>query len=210
MNKKKTIIAAIVLLLVAAIGGAIAYFTDTESETNTFTIGNVDITLTEPNWDTTDADHDNVPDAAENIAPGVSVAKDPTITNVSATAPAYVYAKVEIPCSTAVTTPEAVPAKEIFTLNSIGSGWTLMNDGACTNGVATKVYNYGTSSAMTSLAAGSATPAVFSSVSLNSNITGTEQGLSGNKNVVVTGYGIQTNGLGNDVTPATVWSKFSN
>ena len=202
MNKKKTIIAAIVLLLVAVVGGAIAYFTDTDTKTNTFTIGNVDITLSEEHWSTTDSNNNNIPDAAENIAPGVSVAKDPVITNVSATAPAYVYAKVEIPCTT-----DATP-EEIFTLNTIGSGWTLMNDGACNNGVATKVYNYGTASAMTALAAGSATPAVFSSVSLNSSITGSENGLSGNKNVVVTGYGIQTNGLGNDVTPGTVWSMF--
>lgn len=202
MNKKKTIISAIVLLAIVAVGGAIAYFTDTDTKTNTFTIGNVDITLSEEHWSTTDSNNNNIPDAAENIAPGVSVAKDPVITNVSATAPAYVYAKVEIPCTT-----DATPV-EIFTLNSIGSGWTLMNDGACNNGVATKVYNYGTASAMTALAAGSATPAVFSSVSLNSSITGSETGLSGNKNVVVTGYGIQTNGLGNDVTPGTVWSMF--
>lgn len=202
MNKKKTIISAIVLLAIVAVGGAIAYFTDTDTKTNTFTIGNVDITLSEEHWSTTDSNNNNIPDAAENIAPGVSVAKDPVITNVSATAPAYVYAKVEIPCTT-----DATPV-EIFTLNSIGSGWTLMNDGACNNGVATKVYNYGTASAMTALAAGSATPAVFSSVSLNSSITGSENGLSGNKNVVVTGYGIQTNGLGNDVTPGTVWSMF--
>ena len=202
MNKKKTIISAIVLLAIVAVGGAIAYFTDTDTKTNTFTIGNVDITLSEEHWSTTDSNNNNIPDAAENIAPGVSVAKDPVITNVSATAPAYVYAKVEIPCTT-----DATP-EEIFTLNTIGSGWTLMNDGACNNGVATKVYNYGTASAMTALAAGSATPAVFSSVSLNSSITGSENGLSGNKNVVVTGYGIQTNGLGNDVTPGTVWSMF--
>lgn len=202
MNKKKTIISAIVLLAIVAVGGAIAYFTDTDTKTNTFTIGNVDITLSEEHWSTTDSNNNNIPDAAENIAPGVSVAKDPVITNVSATAPAYVYAKVEIPCTT-----DATP-EEIFTLNTIGSGWTLMNDGACNNGVATKVYNYGTASAMTALAAGSATPAVFSSVSLNSSITGSENGLSGNKNVVVTGYGIQTNGLGNDVTPETVWSMF--
>ena len=202
MNKKKTIISAIVLLAIVAVGGAIAYFTDTDTKTNTFTVGNVDITLTEEHWSTTDSNNNNIPDAAENIAPGVSVAKDPVITNVSATAPAYVYAKVEIPCTT-----DATP-EEIFTLNTIGSGWTLMNDGACNNGVATKVYNYGTASAMTALAAGSATPAVFSSVSLNSSITGSENGLSGNKNVVVTGYGIQTNGLGNDVTPGTVWSMF--
>ena len=202
MKKDKLFLAAVVLLLLLVGGGAIAYFTDTDTKTNTFTIGNVDITLSEEHWSTTDSNNNNIPDAAENIAPGVSVAKDPVITNVSATAPAYVYAKVEIPCTT-----DATP-EEIFTLNTIGSGWNLMTDGACTSGVATKVYNYGTSSAMTSLAAGSATPAVFSSVSLNSSITGSETGLSGNKNVVVTGYGIQTNGLGNDVTPGTVWSMF--
>ena len=202
MNKKKTIIAAIVLLLVAAVGGAIAYFTDTETKTNTFTVGNVDITLSEPNWSTTDSNGNNIPDAAENISPGVSVAKDPTITNSSATAPAYVYAKVEIPC-TSDTTPV-----EIFTLNSIGSGWTLMTNGTCTGGVATKVYNYGTASAMTALAAGSATPAVFTSVSLNNSITGSETGLSGNKNVAVTGYGVQTNGL-TATTPSGIWTEVS-
>ncbi len=208
MNKKKIIIASLVLLLVFAVGGAIAYFTDTDTKTNTFTVGNVDITLTEEHWSTTDANGNNIPDAAENISPGVTVAKDPVVTNVSATAPAYVYAKVEIPCSTAVTTPEVIPAKEIFTLNSIGSGWNLMNDGACDNGVATKVYNYGTASAMTALAAGSATPAVFANVTLNNAITGSEQGLSGNKNVVVTGYGVQTTGLTAN-TPSGIWTEVS-
>ena len=51
MKKKKTILAALVLLLVVAVGGAIAYFTDTDTKTNTFTIGNVDISLTEDGWD---------------------------------------------------------------------------------------------------------------------------------------------------------------
>ena len=202
MNKKKTIIAAIVLLLIAAVGGAIAYFTDTETATNTFTIGNVNITLSEPHWSTTDSNNNNVPDAAENISPGVTVAKDPTITNDSATAPAYVYAKVEIPCSS-----DSTPV-ELFTLNSIGSGWTLMTDGACTSGKATKVYNYGTASAMTALTAGSSTPAVFSSISLNNAVDGSQQGLSGNKNVVVTGYGVQTNGL-TATTPSGIWTEVS-
>lgn len=202
MNKKKIIIASLVLLLVFAVGGAIAYFTDTDTKTNTFTVGNVDITLTEEHWSTTDANGNNIPDAAENISPGVTVAKDPVVTNVSATAPAYVYAKVEIPC-----TSDATPV-EIFTLNSIGSGWNLMTDGACTNGVATKVYNYGTASAMTALAAGSSTPAVFTNVTLNNSITGSEQGLSGNKNVVVTGYGVQTTGLTAN-TPSGIWTEVS-
>lgn len=48
MKKKLTAIALIVALLaVAVIGGTLAYFTDTEKATNTFTVGNVDITLIE-------------------------------------------------------------------------------------------------------------------------------------------------------------------
>ena len=34
MNKKKTVLAAAILLFMFVIGGAIAYFTDTESKTN--------------------------------------------------------------------------------------------------------------------------------------------------------------------------------
>ena len=49
MNKKKILVLAVSVALVAilAIGGSLAYFTDTDEATNTFTVGNVDITLIE-------------------------------------------------------------------------------------------------------------------------------------------------------------------
>jgi len=204
MKKKKTILAAIILLCVFLVGGAIAYFTDIKSATNTFTIGNVAITLTEPNWSTTDTTPANgVPDAAENIVPNQNITKDPTINNVSTTNPAFVFAKVVIPCTTDTTPAEA------FTLTTIGSGWNLMTDGACTlNSTtnkyeATKVYNYGTASAMSELAAGASTAPVFSSVTVGSSLTG----LTGNVDVVVTGYAIQTKGL-TSTAPSAVWSNF--
>ena len=103
MKKKKTILAALVLLLVVAVGGAIAYFTDTDTKTNTFTIGNVDISLTEDGWDAlADANNNDIPDVAEDMMPGESVTKDPTINNLSTKNPAYVFAKVEVPCTTIV------------------------------------------------------------------------------------------------------------
>ena len=53
MKKKVTAIAlAVCILAVAVIGATMAYFTDTDSKTNTFTFGKVDIDLTE---DSTDA-----------------------------------------------------------------------------------------------------------------------------------------------------------
>ena len=48
MKKKIAALALVVLLLVAAVvGGTLAYFTDTDSATNTFTVGDVDIELVE-------------------------------------------------------------------------------------------------------------------------------------------------------------------
>lgn len=49
MNKRKIVLLASALCMVAilAIGGTLAYFTDTDSATNTFTIGNVKIDLKE-------------------------------------------------------------------------------------------------------------------------------------------------------------------
>lgn len=49
MKKKTILVAAIAVMLVAAlvVGGTLAYFTDTGSKTNTFTVGNVKIELLE-------------------------------------------------------------------------------------------------------------------------------------------------------------------
>ena len=48
MSRKKLIITAIVLALVLAIGGILAYFTDVDTKINKFTMGNVDIEVLEP------------------------------------------------------------------------------------------------------------------------------------------------------------------
>ena len=72
MKKKITAIALVVCLVaVAVVGGSLAYFIDEEEATNTFTVGNVDITLTEPNWTSTGSQ-----DAPE-VYPGEPLAKDP-------------------------------------------------------------------------------------------------------------------------------------
>ena len=215
MKKKKTILAAAVLLLMLAVGGAIAYFTDTDTKTNTFTIGNVDITLTEAGWDAlADANDNHIPDAAEDMMPGESVTKDPLINNVSTKNPAYVFAKVEVPCTTIVA--PATTSEELFTYTT-NAGWTELSTAAvaCTSGgTATHVYYYGTGGTLTTLAkaANATTPTstsnpLFSTITLLGTLKGNE-GLSGEKQVVVTGYGIQTEGL-TSTTPADVWANFN-
>lgn len=53
MNKRKILSLAMALSIVAimAVGATLAYFTDSETETNTITIGNVDIELYEQKYD---------------------------------------------------------------------------------------------------------------------------------------------------------------
>lgn len=77
MKKKIVALCLCVALAVVAIGGAtLAYFTDTtETKENVFTVGNVDITLTEPEWDKTGSKD------AETVYAGEPLAKDPTVEN---------------------------------------------------------------------------------------------------------------------------------
>ena len=211
MKRKRTIIAAVILLLVVAVGGAIAYFTDSDEKTNTFTIGNVDISLTETAWSSTDSDSNGVPDAAENLMPGQSVPKNPVINNLSTKNSAFVFAKVVVPCTTE-TTPQ-----EFFTYSVNTDKWTELSSAAvaCTNGNATHVYYYGTSGTLTELAKATDSEhptatdkAVFDNVTLLGTLKGNE-GVTGNKDIVVTGYGIQADGLTSE-TPADVWGYIVN
>lgn len=93
MNAKKKILAVALAasMAVLAVGGSsLAYFTDTDSADNVFTVGNIDVVLTEPNWNAEGEKE------AENMYPGEPVAKDPTVTNEGAN-PAVVRIKVTLP-----------------------------------------------------------------------------------------------------------------
>ena len=198
MEKRKTIMAAIVLLLIFFIGGAIAYFTDTKTVTNTFTIGNVEIEVLETNW---------VAANAQNLMPGQTVSKNPKIHNKSTTNSAYVFMKVVAPCSTGEndTQGNPTPVRELFPYTA-NSGWYLMTASpACSSGTIERLYAYGTNSAMTELAANGNTPTLFDSVTLNSDVDGSEKGITGNLNMVITGYSVQKEGI-SAVSPSDVWS----
>ena len=90
--KKKIMAAALAICMMATlvVGISLAYFTDTDSKTNTFTVGNVDITLTEPSW-LGDTSEDAV-----RLIPGKTIAKDPTITVAQGSQTAYTFMKVEL------------------------------------------------------------------------------------------------------------------
>lgn len=72
MKKKIAALCVVICMLaVAAIGGTLAYFTDNETATNVFTMGKVDIELTETEWVAPDA-----------VYPGIAYEKNPVVKNV--------------------------------------------------------------------------------------------------------------------------------
>lgn len=88
MKKKITAIFLCVALVAIAIAGAsLAYFTDSDKATNTFTAGYVDIELAEPTWNET-ADH--------KLLPGIVHAKDPTITVKKDSLDSYIFLEMSL------------------------------------------------------------------------------------------------------------------
>lgn len=95
--KKKTLalLLALVLVFGAAVGGTIAYLTDTtDPVTNTFTVGKVDITLTETF--NTDTNNDQKNDAWQaQLIPGTTYAKDPVVTVTNDSEDCWLFVKFE-------------------------------------------------------------------------------------------------------------------
>lgn len=89
---KKKILAitlCVAMLAIMLVSGTMAYFTDTQAKTNTFTMGKVDIELDEPNYTP-------AADGKLKVFPGQTYPKDPTITVASDSEDCYLVATVTI------------------------------------------------------------------------------------------------------------------
>lgn len=187
MKKKILALALVVVLAVTAVTGAtLAYFTDTKEATNTFTVGNVKIELTEPKWK----------EDAKNVYPGQVLDKDPTVKNNGAN-PCYVRVKVEgldkLGKGDALKIALKTGGKD-----GISSDWALHTDG----------YYYYTKV----LAVGETTDALFDQIVIPTaltNIGGTEHTKAYNINV--TAYAVQSQGsnLSNTATVEQIAAWFN-
>lgn len=168
--KKKIVTICLVAALAATalIGGSLAYFTDTEQKDNVFTVGNVDITLTEPNWDGSGSQ-----DAPEAY-PGEALAKDPTVTNNGAN-PCFVRIKVEgLNC---LAPADSIAYRTDYVTDKLGDNWVKGTDGYF-------YYNK-------VLAVGDTTDALFDQIVIPTNVT---NGYDGTYDVVVKAEAVQAQG----------------
>ena len=124
MKKKTILVAAIAVMLVAAlvVGGTLAYFTDKDNATNTFTVGNVSIDLNEQQK----GKNGLVPfEQNKQLVPGKSndgnaVSKIVTVTNTSKDNDAWVWVELKIPAYLVSTEYPANESKNALHWNSYG------------------------------------------------------------------------------------------
>lgn len=113
MKKTLTVVIALVLVVVMSVAGTVAYLTaSTGPVVNTFTVGNIDITLAE----------------SENLnlkmVPGNDIAKDPKVTVVGGSEACWLFVKVE-----------KSDVLEDYVTYAIDAGWTELTDVPGVSGV---------------------------------------------------------------------------
>lgn len=215
MKKNKVKIVALTAALVGtlSVGSIMAYFTDGDTATNTFTVGKISLDLQEPGW---------VPQ--DDITPGEEFKKDPQIKNDGIN-DEYVFMEVVVPYLNLITANEdgtrnKAADTELFSYDVKG-GWTELTSEKVvdkTNKTVTHLYAYtgNESGAMEVLKANATTPKLFEWVRF-ANIVEDQKLETTTQNIVVNAYGIQTKNIndgkvgldGNNadgkMTPLEVW-----
>ncbi len=188
MKKKITaIFLCVALVAIAIVGASLAYFTDTKSATNTFTMGDVKIKLDETNVNGGDR---TIIGNDYSVFPGAVVTKDPIVHNIGKNA-AYIRAKVEVKdwatnCTKYPTNADGKKEMEKtladLLTTGLGAGWSVVDVKPVGNDV-TFVLKYDGV-----LAAGAETTAMFQQVKVPAGLqNGQEFGT-----IKVTAEAIQT------------------
>lgn len=177
MKKVKKILALLlcaVLLVAASVAGTLAYLTDNDTATNTFTVGNVDIELQEYEVDAQTGEKKANATAVEGLTdlelvPGRTIQKNPFITVASDSETCWLFVKIE---------------------NNLGDAVTIngMDDWTAVEGKA-GYYMY-----KEAVAAG-ATIDVFKSVTVDSKLEYADLNGIEDKNIVITAYAVQAEGV---------------
>lgn len=133
MKKKILALCLVVVLAVTAVTGAtLAYFTDTREATNTFTVGELEIKLDEQQVEYNDETNEyvEVPDSRvtenqyDDIAPGMTLPKDPTVTITKGSEDCYVRMKVTVNTKNLKNAfPEFIAEDGTFLLEKLIVGW---------------------------------------------------------------------------------------
>ena len=210
--KKRTLalLLALVLVFGAAVGGTIAYLTDTtDPVTNTFTVGNVAITLDEAKVD----EYGKAVTPAERVdantyklIPGHNYTKDPTVTVLKDSESSYI--KMTVTFSKAAEL-DAIFAPTGANMTSIFNGydstnWIYKGNTEDTN-ANTRTYEFWYKEAVAAPKGNVVLDALFDSITVPDTITGTQLASIKGMTITVNAYAMQADGF---ATAEAAWAAF--
>lgn len=207
LKKAALLLCSAVLLVCISIGATVAYLTSTDKVTNTFTVGNVKITLDEAKVDANGAkvkdeegnDVARVQANSYKLMPGHTYTKDPMIHVDAASENCWLFVKVENGIAAIEDANKTIAAQ--MTAN----GWTLVEN-------TTNIYKY------KETVSGGANIPVFGEFAISNAVIGgmkpiTTDGAGDdgklyldeykNAKIVITAYAIQADGF---TTPEAAWT----
>lgn len=186
---KKTVVISIVALLLclAAVGGTVAWLTAADSVTNTFTVGKIDIELTEDGWTNN-----------SKIYPGAVIDKNPVITVKADSEDCFVYALVDNQLNATVT---GAVSLDIDTTNK----WHIV----ATSGSRT-LYRYKVSGSVVAQSVSDQDLPLFTTVTVDDTVVTSGNIASlGGKTIVIKAYVHQANATTMSAADAAARSHFT-
>lgn len=208
--KALLVVACALLLVAASVFGTMAYLTSTDTVTNTFTIGKVNIKLDEAkvNADGTSVTPaERVKENSYKLLPGHTYTKDPTVTVLNGSETSYVKMTVTFSKASAL---DAIFAPTGAELTSIFNGYDAANwiyKGNTKDATAdTRTYEFWYKETVGAPTADVALDALFDSITVPGEITKEQLATIEGMTITVNAYAIQADGFA-DADAA--WAAFN-
>lgn len=172
-----------VLLVAASVLGTMAYLTDSKDVKNTFTVGNVAITMDETDVDDSTPNEDRDQANSYKLLPGHTYTKDPIIHVDANSEDCYLFVKVDNQIAAIEATGNTTVAAQMA-----AKGWKAVEG---KNGI----YVYvGTTTAPLAVKA-SDNVTVFEELVISGDVTNTQLAIYKDKTITVTAYAVQKDGF---------------
>ena len=199
--KALLVVACALLLVAASVFGTMAYLTSTDTVTNTFTVGKVNINLDEAKANTDGSlveGADRVKANSYKLLPGHTYNKDPMVTVLSGSEPSYVKMTVTFSKANEL---DAIFAPDGADLTSIFNGYDAANWTAKGNTkdvtANTRTYEFWYKEAVGAPTADVTLDALFDSITVPGTITGEQLATIADMTITVNAYAIQADGFAN-------------
>lgn len=181
-----------VLLVTASVLGTMAYLTSQDQVVNTFTVGNVAITLDEKDVDnSTLGENDRDKANAYKLMPGHNYEKDPIVHVDANSEDCYLFVKV-------VNEIANIEAEKTVAQQMTEKGWVAVD-------AANGIYVYTTDKTNPAVVTKGSNITVFENFTIAGNVDNTTLATYADKTITVNAYAIQADGFAGE-TASEIWA----